>query len=256
MDPEILVSVKNKVQVVTLNRPNKRNAITGSMYKALTNILRDAAVDDEIMVTVLTGKGDYYSSGNDLYNMGSANSEDPIREAKASLFAFVDAFINFPKILIAIMNGPAIGIAATTLALCDIVYASEKAFLQTPFIRLGLSPEGCSTYTFPRVFGTSKATEMLLLGHKMTSLEALKHGFVSEIYSSNEMLEKIWNKIYGLTSLPKDSLLHSKRLLKMFDKDSLVLANVKECDELEFRWQSEEFQNAVLNFISSKTSKL
>lgn len=96
---------------------------------------------------------------------------------------------------------------------------------------------------------------MLLLGHKMSSLEALKFGFVSEIYSSEDMLEKIWSKIYSLPNLPKDSLLNSKRLLKMFDKDCLVLANMKECDELEERWKSEEFQNAVISFIS-RASKL
>lgn len=128
MESEILISVKNGVQVITLNRPKKKNAISSSMYRILTNTLREAASDDQIVVTVLTGNGAYYSSGTDLSNMGNASSEDPIREAKLSLFQFVEAFINFPKILIGIMNGPAIGIAATTLALCDVVYASEKAF--------------------------------------------------------------------------------------------------------------------------------
>lgn len=128
-DSSILVSVKNKVQIVQLNRPKKKNAFSISMYTDLTNILNEAAIDDNIIVTVLTGSGDYYSSGNDIMSFLQASpaptDDSPFKQAKYRIQSFVEAFINFPKILIAVLNGPAIGIAATTLALCDVVYASE-----------------------------------------------------------------------------------------------------------------------------------
>lgn len=126
----IKVTIKKKLLIITLNRPHKKNAINSDMYHEITNTLNDAAKRNDILVTAITGAGDFYSSGNDLNNFMEVLSADNVEErtAKSSLMfeEFVNAFINFPKILIAVVNGPCIGIAATTAALCDVIYATEN----------------------------------------------------------------------------------------------------------------------------------
>lgn len=88
--------------------------------------LNDAAVDDTVTIAAITGEGDYYSSGNDISNF--LNISDPQRElatARATFKAMVESFYTFPKLLISVVNGPCIGIAGTTAALCDIIYATD-----------------------------------------------------------------------------------------------------------------------------------
>ena len=91
------------------------------------------------------------------------------------------AFIDFPKPLVVLVNGPAVGISVTVMALCDAVYATDRATFHTPFTILGQSPEGCSTVTFPQAMGHAHASEMLLFNKKITASEAKERGIVSEV---------------------------------------------------------------------------
>lgn len=116
----IIETHREGIQIVQYNKPNKKNAIDSKMYQRVINILKDAAADDNILVTVLTGTGDFYSSGNDF------SAVDDVGNNSNILKEYINAFITFPKLLVAIVNGPAIGIAATTLALCDLVFAIEN----------------------------------------------------------------------------------------------------------------------------------
>lgn len=118
----ILETTKNNIKLVTFNKPLKKNAIDVQMYVRVTKILNDSAVDEDISMVVLTGTGDFYSSGNDL----TAIKDKSRTELLKVLEKFIEAFITFPKLLIAIVNGPAVGIAVTTLAFCDFVFASQN----------------------------------------------------------------------------------------------------------------------------------
>jgi len=103
----------------------------------------------------------------------------------------VRTFIRFPKILIGCVNGPAIGIAATTLQLCDYVFAGQKASFSTPFVALGQTPEGCSSYTFPAKMGVLKANEALLMGKKFSAEEALRHNLVNDIFPDDQLVPRV-----------------------------------------------------------------
>merc|ERR1712117_560954 len=124
-------------KTIALSRPDKFNAINGDMYTGLPKLFEEADADDATRVIVLTGKGKYYSSGNDL---SSFKLDKPLSELaplwSATLREFVRGFIDVNKPVIAAVNGPAIGIACTTLGLCDIVIASDAAAFNTPLIHL------------------------------------------------------------------------------------------------------------------------
>ncbi|XP_075224060.1 enoyl-CoA delta isomerase 2-like [Lycorma delicatula] len=253
---DLKISVDKGIQKIIFNRPKKKNAITSEMYKKITEALNSAAVDDSIIMTVLTGEGDFYSSGNDVMEYISYSPDEYsdfsnfIIEASEVLKNFVSAFIDYPKILVALVNGPAIGIAATTLGLCDIVFASHKAYFSTPFTELGLTAEGCSSFTFPRLLGPRKATEMLYFNHKMCAEEAETLGFVTKVIQHDRLHETVWPILFRYVSLPRESLLSVKHLVRSVDRNALHLANVAECRELEQRWQSEEFMNALQRFLT------
>lgn len=249
---------ENGVCAITINRPKKLNAITHEMYAAIRDTLNETAKDDTIRVLVLTGAGNYYSSGNDLSNFTKIPPEGPKKlaaDAHVLLKSFVNAFINYPKPLVCAVNGPALGIMVTTLALADLVYCTDNATFHTPFMTLGQSPEGCSSYTFPKIMGDARANDVLLAGRKLTAQEAFDRGLVTDIIPQGEFRSFIDTKAKYVASLPPKSVVYSKALNRLREKEMLERVNEEECVRLEERWLSEECMNAVMSFLA-KQSKM
>ncbi|XP_076753318.1 enoyl-CoA delta isomerase 3, peroxisomal [Xylocopa sonorina] len=246
----ILYSVNNGILKIVLNQPKKKNAITNLMYKELTEILHKSIQDSTIHMTVVTGAKDFFSSGNDFTFDPEYMSDygKPLDNFKN----FMSALITYPKLLVAIVNGPAIGIAMTILPLFDMVYASERAYFHTPFTWLGIVTEGCSSYTFPKVFGKSKAGDILYLGYKMDALEAKQYGLVSKVYK-HEHLHEVWSYLQKVTTLSSESILAIKRLTKKWDQDILLQVTAEETVELLKCMQSPEFLKRLSNVFLHKS---
>ncbi|XP_029157769.1 enoyl-CoA delta isomerase 2, mitochondrial isoform X2 [Nylanderia fulva] len=222
------------------------------MYKELTSILNESAKNDEVLIFALTANGDFFSSGNDIGASMTMEITPTIFEDVNVVFKnFIDAIIVYPKLLIAVVNGPAIGIGSTMLGIFDIVYASDKAYFHTPFSSLGLVAEGCSTYTFPRLLGHSKAGDMLYLGYKMNAEEAKKYGLVSEVYS-HDSLKEVWDNLNNVSKLSSESILATKRLISKWNREILLKVNEEETKELKKRFESSDLIERLLNFLSRK----
>lgn len=263
--PGILVTVEDKLCVVKLNRPKKKNAIRTREYRALIGALRKAASDPEVAVVAVTGEGDYFTAGNDFVDAMQNASFEPLDEDgskqkkgdanKVNAFKdFITALIDFPKPLVAVLNGPAVGMGVTTLALFDVVYASDKATFHTPFISLGLVAEGCSSYTFPRIMGSGKAAEVLLFERKLTAQEAFERGLVTEVFPHNS-LHQVWPRIRRYAKLPPNTLVNVKREIRGHHKDMLHKVNDVEMDYLQKASRSEEALTGIMN-VFAKRSKL
>ncbi|XP_061404258.1 enoyl-CoA delta isomerase 2-like [Lethenteron reissneri] len=245
---------ENNMTVITLNRPDKKNAINTTMYKEIMKALEEAG-KDESAFAVITGAGDYFCSGNDLSNftnMPPGGIKQMALDAAELLRRFVSSFIEFPKPLVAVVNGPAVGVAVTLLGLYDAVYATSRATFQTPFSQLGQSPEGCSSYIFPKLMGAAKATEMLLFNKRLTSQQACDLGLVTEVYPDNSFQREVWARLETLAKLPKKSLAFSKQLSRDAEREALHAANLRECQCLIERWQSEDCMAAIAGFFQRK----
>ncbi|XP_072764983.1 enoyl-CoA delta isomerase 2 [Anoplolepis gracilipes] len=251
-DSFILSSLHNGIQKVVLNKPAKKNALSIPMYKELTILLNESAKNNEVLIFVLTANGDFFSSGNDISNIMTMEvTPDTIDNINLTVKNFVDAIIMYPKLLAAVVNGPAIGIASTILGIFDIVYASDKAYFHTPFSSLGLIAEGCSSYTFPRILGHSKAGDMLYLGYKMNAQEAERYGLVSKVYDHNS-LEKVWNSLDNVYKLSSESILATKRLVSKWNREILLKVNEEEMKELRKRLDSTDVIERFINYFSRK----
>ncbi|XP_050174184.1 enoyl-CoA delta isomerase 2 isoform X3 [Myiozetetes cayanensis] len=251
----LIVTTKNNITKIMFNRPDRKNAINHQMYREIIKALEEAGKNDST-IAVITGNGDYYSSGNDLNNfanIGPGEMEKMAKDGAVLLKDFVGHFIDFPKPLIAVVNGPAIGICVTVLGLCDIVYASDRATFHSPFSQLGQSPEGCSSYLFPKIMGLAKASEMLLFNKKLTAAEACAQGLVTEVFPDNSFQKEVWARLEAYASLPKNSLAVSKQLLRSVEKEKLHAVNSKECEVLTERWLSDECVNAIVSFFQKKS---
>lgn len=250
----LLVTTEDDITTIKLNRPAKKNAITTEMYNDIISALEQAAKDESV-ITVFTGAGDFYCSGNDLSNftkIPEGGVEEMARRGGDLLRKYVQAYIDFPKPLVAVVNGPAVGISVTVLGLFDLVYATEKATFHTPFSQLGQSAEGCSSYTFPKMMGNAKATEMLLFNKKVTAVQACGLGLVTEVFPDSSFQSEVWTRLKAYAKLPRNSLALSKQLIRSMEKERLHAVNDAEVERLVERWMSDECFNAVMSFFQNK----
>lgn len=192
-DPNlVLSSTKNNVTTLTMNDPKKLNGWTGPMMLTLRDRFLEHAANPETKVLVLTGADPYYCAGVNL----SATIQ-PMHPRKLHTMivsnnqAVFDSFLDFPKPMIVAANGPAIGACVTSASLCDAIIASELATFLTPFARLGITPEGCSSIHFPRMLGSATAERLLgPEGWKPTAKEALEVGLVKEVVPHQQLLQR------------------------------------------------------------------
>lgn len=164
--------------------------------------------------------------------------------------------IDFEKPIVAAVNGPALGIAVTTLALCDVIFASSTATFQTPFMRFGFCAEGCSSVLFPRIMGQTVANEMLLMGRKLTAPEAKDVGFISEVLDVDDFMNQVRVRVEPMASFPAQALRDTKRLVRDPVRKELHEVNEREITTLIQRFLSAECAEAVMKFMMERKAKL
>lgn len=228
---EILMERQDGVMLIRIHRPDRKNALTLSMYTALTVALASAMADPEVRVAVLTGSGDSFTSGNDIADFLAA----PPTGEDSPVFQFLAALRQFEKPLIAAVTGIAVGIGVTLLLHCDLVYAQAGARMQLPFVNLGLCPEAGSSLLLPRLIGYPRAAELLLLGEPFSAEQALDWGLINAIGAdADATLGQALTKAQRLAQQPAAAVRLTKRLLKRSEAEA-----VRETMALEGRYFAE-----------------
>ena len=164
----------------------------------------------------------------------------------------IATLIDFPKPLIAAVQGPALGFGCTHLTTVDIVYASSKASFATPFMQLGFCAEGLSSLRFEQMLGTSKANEMLLLGRPLSAQEAEKCGFVAAVFEPADLMDEVMKRARQMASYPPEALQQTKKLCRDRHRQTYHDVNNDELSLLVHRFMSDECQEAVMNFMMAK----
>ena len=249
----------NELLIITFNNEKKRNAWNEALMKELKEHLEFAGQNDDVKGVVITGKGTYYSAGVDLSSlikvMNPSKLVTDIRDKNEQLFAM---FIDFPKPLVAAVNGPAIGAAVTSMLLMDMVFSSENATFSVPFAKLGLPSEGCSTITFQERIGQPSATRMLGQENWIpTANEALDIGLIDQIVKEDqENLE--WNVVKSASEYLHFKIKNGYKKRNLDEKKILYLrqVNAKESANVANSVVSEKFLDAMFKFNMKRNKRL
>src|SRR5262245_29702077 len=192
-----------------MNRPDKKNAMTGAMYSRLAEVLNEADKDETVRVVLWHGAGDSFTAGNDLADFQAnppKDGESPQARLTASLAAF-------GKPIVAAVHGAAIGGGTTMLTHCDFVYAAESTRFQLPFINLALTPEFGSSFSIPQRAGHLRAAELFLLGEPFSAAHAKELGLVTRVLPGPVLLPTAAETARKLAAKPAGALATHKRLL-------------------------------------------
>jgi enoyl-CoA hydratase/carnithine racemase len=215
------------VCLLTLDRPDVLNAFNADQFELMAERIVEAQEDSATKVVVVTGAGRAFSAGFDL-----TSRPTPGRTYTYGFTGLVDVVIDFPKPLVLAVNGLGVGWGATMLGLADAAFMAESARLRCPFSTLGLTAEGASTYTFPRIMGPQAATRFLLGAEWWPSAQCKADRLVLDVHPDTELLEQVMSYAHDLARLPAASLLTTKELLVGPHRAALHEANRAENDGL------------------------
>ncbi|HEY3292559.1 MAG TPA: enoyl-CoA hydratase-related protein [Candidatus Nanopelagicaceae bacterium] len=246
---EILATSDGSVLTLTLNRPAKMNALTRSMYSSLAEHLRRAAGDFGIRCVLIRAEGANFTAGNDINDFIESAGE----VADSEGFDFLTEIRDFPKPIVAVVQGQAIGIGTTMLMHCDVVVADPTATFSMPFVTLGLVPEAGSSYLFPQLVGYQRASHIFLTGESFGAKEAVDMGLVTELArNAYERAQVIAEKI---SKQPPTAVLHTKALLKSRSYDAVKAVMNAEAELFTLALQSHEAREALMNFATKREKK-
>lgn len=248
MTNEILVTQQDGMLTLRFNRPEKRNAITQTMYTAMADALEQAGTDDSCRVVLFAGNEDSFTAGNDLKDFMAGM--DNLSEAPVLRFLRVAAA--FPKPMVAAVNGHAVGIGTTLLMHCDLVCVGEAAQLQLPFVNLGLVPEFASSLLLPNIVGYPKAAEWLLLGDVFGPDEALAAGLINSIKPMEEVEPQALEWARALAAKPPEALQIARRLMRQPHQAATLETIEREAGEFAQRLKSPEFAAQMTRFFQQR----
>lgn len=209
MQDHVLFEKDAGIATIRLNRPEKKNALTLAMYRALIAALDGAEADEGVRVILITGTPDCFTAGNDLVDFANAPPDGP----RDAVF-FLEKLRVAQKPVIAAVNGLAIGIGTTLLLHCDLVYAGASARFQLPFVNLGLCPEAGSSLILPAMVGHQRAAELLFFGEPFGAEQARDYGLVNRIHPDGNVLEFAMERARQLAATPVPALRATKALLR------------------------------------------
>ena len=187
---EVLVETTGRTTVITLNRPEARNALTKAVLLRMTAALDAAANDASMRCVVLTGAGGYFCAGADLRRTIAEDPDflDHLESYMDVFHGVIRAIVRCPKPVVAALDGAAVGFGADMALACDLRVATTQAYVQEKFVNIGLMPDGGGTFWLPRLVGTARALKAMLLSDKLEAKELEALGILAACVPPGELM--------------------------------------------------------------------
>lgn len=243
MSDAVLLTVDEGVAVVTLNRPETLNAATPEVHAAVAEVWAKVRSDESVRAVVLTGAGKAFCAGGDL-DLLQRMVEDPAERARVMTEAghLVRELLAVEVPIVAAVNGAAVGLGCSLVALCDMVVMDEGAFLADPHVALGLVAADGGGLVFPSVMSPQQAKEAILLGSRIDAKRAFEIGIANRVAPAGESVEVALGLARSLAALPLQAVRESKRLLNLpllqhieANLDDALAAETRSFDEPAFQ---------------------
>jgi 2-(1,2-epoxy-1,2-dihydrophenyl)acetyl-CoA isomerase len=232
---DLLADVDDGVAVLTMNRPDRRNAMSEAMMSAMERVLAEAETDDAVGCVVLTGAGGAFCAGGDVKAMAERSAADRAQTLDASAHrqrlrqrATSGRLWQMPKPTIAAIGGPAAGAGLALALACDLRYALEGAVLTTAFAKVGFSGDYGGTWFLTRLVGSAKARELYYFSERLSAADAERLGIVNAVFPAAEFDQQVRERARRLA--------HGPRLAYRYMKENLnraVNGELGECMDLE-----------------------
>jgi enoyl-CoA hydratase/carnithine racemase len=247
---DVVVTREGALAVLRLNRAEKKNALTGAMYTALTAGLTEANADESVGAIVILGQPGIFCAGNDIkdfigFAMGGGIGQ-PILD-------FLRALVANEKPLVAGVDGAAIGIGTTMILHCDYAVASNRSVFATPFVDLGLVPEAASSLIVPQLMGNRLAFEMLAMGAKFDANRARETGLVNAVTDLESLETVTLETAKAIAAKPREAVRLARKLIRG-DQSALLARIDEEAKLFSERLMSKEARTAFEAFLAKGKS--
>jgi enoyl-CoA hydratase/carnithine racemase len=247
MSDHVRTETADGVLIVTLNRPEKKNALTRAMYQALADAVTRADDDPDIRCVLLQAEGDMFTAGNDIGEfvaISAGGSE--AGQSRAHGNPFLHALVRARTPVVAAVNGRAVGIGTTMLLHCDLVFVSDDALLTTPFVNLALVPEAASSLLLPSRIGHARAFAMFVLGQAVAAPDAVAWGIANASCPAAELRSKAFAAAKAIAARPPSAVTITKALMR--SPSALVERMALEGGHFTAQLQSEDARKAFEAF--------
>jgi len=251
MTEHIVVSDDEATRIITMRRADKKNALTQAMYLAISAAIDSAQGDDAIRCLVIAGVPGAFTAGNDLEDFLKAGTAAIDTARPNAAMTLLGSLARNTKPLVAAVDGVAVGIGTTMMFHCDYVIASTAAKFSTPFIKLGLVPEGASSLLMPRAIGHHRAFATLIMGRTVSAEDGQAAGFVNQVVAPSQIEVETRMVAREICALPAEAVAISRKLLKP-SPEELLKRIEHESALFGERMRSREAVTAFQSFLTRK----
>jgi enoyl-CoA hydratase/carnithine racemase len=257
---QIQTELTDHVLTITLNRPERLNAWTQTMFAELMEAFDQADADDEVRAVIVTGAGRAFCAGADLERGGETftkrEHEDPDSIPRDSGGRLTLRIFELTKPVIAAINGPAVGIGATMTLPMDVRLAADDARIGFVFVRRGIVPEACSSWFLPRVVGISRAMEWVATGRVFDAREARSGGLVRSVHPKDELLDaaRALAQEIAENAAPVSVALARRMLWTMLGAEHPMRAHRADSRGMYYRGRSADAAEGITAFLEKRAA--